>query len=216
MSVQKVSSHVIWKMETFIEENTRHIVHRKMKPQSPSKVPWDLTRFSQSPSAAPLYFPESHQQSGISSLWKVILVLEEARSRRAPNLGCRETESPGWLDVSPKNSAQDVMHEQVHSCDEAANQQLPIAAAFWIIWIVSMEECSSFMQNLMQMCCCTCSVILNARASQYTCSLNGVYPPPLTSTVKFSLFTHVHSSSLSLTARFHQCCANHSLYINNG
>ena len=36
-SVQKVSSHVIWKIETVIEEYTRSIVHRTMTPQSPSK-----------------------------------------------------------------------------------------------------------------------------------------------------------------------------------
>ena len=41
-------------------------------------------------------------------------------------------------------------------------------------------------------------------------------PPPLTSTVKSSLFTHAHSSPLSLAARLHQCHANHSHYINNG
>ena len=35
-------------------------------------------------------------------------------------------------------------------------------------------------------------------------------PPPLTSTVKSSLFTHVHSSPLSLAARLHWCHANHS------
>ena len=40
--------------------------------------------------------------------------------------------------------------------------------------------------------------------------------PPLTSTVKSSLFTHVHSSTFSLAARFHRCHANHSHYINNG
>ena len=28
-------------------------------------------------------------------------------------------------------------------CDEAANHQLPIVEAFWVIWIVSGEECSS-------------------------------------------------------------------------
>ena len=39
--------------------------------------------------------------------------------------------------------------------------------------------------------------------------------PPLTSTVKSSLFTHVYSNLLSLAARLHQCCANHSRYINN-
>ena len=41
-------------------QETRNIVHRTMTPQSLSKAPWDLTQFSQLPSAAPLYFPESH------------------------------------------------------------------------------------------------------------------------------------------------------------
>ena len=40
--------------------------------------------------------------------------------------------------------------------------------------------------------------------------------PPLTSTVKSSLFTHVHSSPLSLAARLHWYCANYCGYINNG
>ena len=61
--------------------------------------------------------------------------------------------------------------------DEAASHQLPITAAFWISWKVSMQECSSLMQNLMQIHCSTCSVILNVRATKYTCSLNGVYHP---------------------------------------
>ena len=132
--------------------------------------------FSQLPSAAPSYFPESHWWSEISSLSKVILVLGEARSCRAPNLSCRGAESPGWFDVSPRNSAQDVVHEWA-CCDEAANHQSPIAAAFWIIWIVSVEECSSWTQNLTQIHCSTRSVILNVTATQYTCSLNDVYQP---------------------------------------
>ena len=86
----------------------------------------------------------------------------KARSHRAPNLGCSGAESPGWFDVSPKTSAWDVMHEWVHRCDEAANHKQPIAATFWIIWIVSMEECSNLMQNLVQIHCSTRSVILNA------------------------------------------------------
>ena len=69
------------------------------------------------------------------------------------------------------------MHEQVHCCDEAANHQLPIAVAFWITRIVSMEECSSLRQNLMQIRCSALSVILNARVTQYTCSLKGVCRP---------------------------------------
>ena len=41
-------------------------------------------------------------------------------------------------------------------------------------------------------------------------------PPPLTSTVKSSLFTHAHSSPLSLAVRLHRCSTNCSHYINNG
>ena len=41
-------------------------------------------------------------------------------------------------------------------------------------------------------------------------------PPPLTSTVKSLLFTHAHSSPLSLAARLHRCRANHSHYNTNG
>ena len=41
-------------------------------------------------------------------------------------------------------------------------------------------------------------------------------PPPLTGTVKLSLFMHAHSSPLSLAARLHQCRTNRSHYINNG
>ena len=40
--------------------------------------------------------------------------------------------------------------------------------------------------------------------------------PPLTNTVKSSLFTHAHSSPPSLAAGLHRCHANHSHYINNG
>ena len=69
------------------------------------------------------------------------------------------------------------MHEQVHHCDETANHQLPIATAFWIIWIVSRKECSSLTQNSMQICCSTSSVILSVMATEYICSLNGVYHP---------------------------------------
>ena len=60
----------------------------------------------------------------------MILALGKTRSHRVPNLGCRGAEIPGRFDVSPKNSAQDMMHEQVHCPDEAANHQLPIDGAF--------------------------------------------------------------------------------------
>ena len=77
---------------------------------------------------------------------------------------------------------------------------------FWIIQIVSVEECSSLMQNLIQIHHSTPSVILDARATQYTHTLNGVY----------HAHWRVQWSCHSLAARSHQCCANHSRYINNG
>ena len=92
------------------------------------------------------------------------------------NRGCRGAESLQWFDISPKNSAWDRMYEWVH-CDEGASHQLPIAAAFWIIPIVSTEECSSLMQNWMHISCSIRSVILNVTATQYTCSLRGFYRP---------------------------------------
>ena len=84
----------------------------------------------QSPSAAPLYSPEPRQWSEISSLSKMILVLGKVKSHRAPNMACRGAESLGSFDVLPKYSAQDVMRERVRCRGEAANHQLPRAAAF--------------------------------------------------------------------------------------
>ena len=59
----------------------------------------------------------------------------------------------------------------------SSRHQLPTAAAFWVIQIVQTGECSSLTQNLMQIRCSTCSVILNVTATQYTCSLNSTYCP---------------------------------------
>ena len=173
-------------------------------------------------------FPESHQTVWNLFPFKGNLVLGKARSHRAPNLGCSGAESPGWFDVLPKNSARDVIHELVCCHDKDANQQLPRAAAFWIIWIVSVEEClscSSLMQNLMQIYCSTRSVISNVTVTQYSSThsryhsthtlTQGCLLAPLTSTVKSPLFTHVRSSPLSLAARLHSCCTNHSHYISN-
>ena len=41
-------------------------------------------------------------------------------------------------------------------------------------------------------------------------------PPPVTTTVKSSLFTHAYSGPLLLAARLHRCHGNYSHYINNG
>ena len=95
------------------------------------------------------------------------------------------------------------------------HHQLPVAIPFWIIWIVSIEECSSLKQNNADSLICF--------LSHFKCNGHTVHMltqrhvlPLLTSTVKSSSFTHAHSSPLSLAARLHRSCTNHSCYINNG
>ena len=94
------------------------------------------------------------------------------------------------------------------------NCQSPVAhsCGLWIIQIVSTVECSSLMQNVMQIHC-----------SNFKCEGHTVQtltqwhlPPHLTSTVKLSLFMPVRSSPLSLAARLNWYWANCSHYINNG
>ena len=166
-------------------------------------------QFSQSPSAVLLYFPESHPWSEIFSLSKVILVLEKPRSHRAWNLGCRGAWLPRWFDVSPKNSAQDVMHEQEYCCNEAANHQL--------------SHPNNFRRGMLKFNakCYTDSLLYPL--SHFEINSHTVHMltqrcllPSLASTVKLSLFRHVHSGPLSLAASLHRCCTNHSRYINNG
>ena len=106
-------------------------------------------------SAALSYFPESHWWSEILSLSKVILVWGKARNHREPNLGVGELSHLGDFIIHPKLCTQDVMHEQVCCHEEAANHQLPIAVAFWIIQIISTEECSNLTQNFVQIGCST-------------------------------------------------------------
>ena len=141
----------------------------------------------------------------------VIVVLGKATSHRVPKLDSNGAKSPGWFDVLPRISARDVRHDQMHSHSEAANHQLPRAADFQIIRILSTEECSSFTQNLMQI---RCSILSHFEFDGHTVHMFTQWHllPLLTSTVKSSLFMHAHSSPLSLDARLHRCHANHSHY----
>ena len=88
--------------------------------------------------------------------------------------------------------------------------------AFWIIWMVSAEESSILTQNWMQICCSTCSVILNVMATQCTCSLNTVYHPHWLRQWSCHCSHMCDLSPLALAARLHQRCTNCSHYIING
>ena len=124
---------------TFIEEDTRNSVHKTKIPQCPSKkAPWDLTQFSQSPSPALLYFPESHWHSEISSLSKGILLLGKPEVTGHQIWAIRGLSHLGNLMFGQKNLHKTWCMSYVDGlcwCDEAANHQLPIAASYWIIQI---------------------------------------------------------------------------------
>ena len=104
---------------------------------------------------------------------------------------------------------------RVHGGNEAANHQLPMAVAFWILQLVSVKKCSSLRQSLMQIQCSThCHFEWDSHTAHTL--TQWCLPPPLTSTVKSSLFAHAHSSPLSLAVRLHRRLANSSHHINIG
>ena len=100
----------------------------------------------------------------------------KSQNNRPPNLGCRGAESPWWFDVSPKIYGQDIMHEWSCCHGEAVNHQLSIAKDFCIIRIVSTEECSSLMQNLMEICCSTQSFWMQWPHSTHAHSVASTTP----------------------------------------
>ena len=167
-----------------------------MMSQSPSKqAPWDLTQFSQLPSAAPSYFPESHWWAEISSLskgewwgrngdnctWiiifflKVILVWGKARSHSTPNLGYSEAESPVWFDILPKLCTRhDAWVDMLlwRSC------QSPVAHSCSLLNHLNSLHGRIFKLNTkFDADSLLYSVILNVMATQDMWSLNGIYCP---------------------------------------
>ena len=141
-----------------------------------SKACWDLIPFSQLPSAALTYFPESHLQPEISSLSKEILVLGKARSGRTPNLGCRGPESPGWFDVLPEKLC---TRHNAWAVVLWWSCQSPVFRGFGL-----RNHPNSFCGGMFKLnvkfdadSCSACSVILNAMAIQCTYSHNSIYHP---------------------------------------
>ena len=153
--------------------------------------------------------------SWIPSLSKVILVLEKARSHSEHNLGCRGAESPGWFDVLPKNSARDMRCDAwvsvlswgscqspvAHSCGRLNHPKgfcggmFKLNAKFdadSLLYLLSYFECNSHTVHMLTHQCPHWLV-------QWSCHCS-----------------HAHSSPLSLTARWHRCCANSSHDIKNG
>ena len=157
----------------------------------------------------------THWQSKISSFSKVILVLGKARSRRVPNLGCRGAESSGWFDVSPKKCTRGnagVGALSWWSC------QSPVAHGCGLL-----NHLNTFCRGMFKINIKFDADSLLYLLSHFECDgptvhmfSQGHLPPPLTITVKSSLFTHTQSSTFSLATRLHQCHTNCSHYVNYG
>ena len=164
-----------------------------MMRQFPSKLaPWDLTQFSQSPSAALLYFPESHWWSEISSLSKVILVLGKTRSCRVPNLGRMRLSHLGDLMFTKKLCMRHVPWVGTLSwwgCQSPAAHSCSL-----------LNQTNSFHGGMFSLSAKSDADSLLYSLSHFECDSHTVHMltqwrllPPLTSTVKLSLFMHVHS-----------------------
>ena len=156
----------------------------------------------------------------MSSLSKVILDLGKGRSHRAPNLCCRGLSHLGDLMFCQKPCIRrDAWVDALlwWSC------QSPVAHSCGLLNHLNsfVEEWSSVPQNLMLNHCSIFSVILNAMATQYTCSVKGIYSLKCLTYrhLQYSEVVIVHiftSQSTFLGCQLHWCCTNHSHYINNG
>ena len=127
--------------------------------------------------------------------------------------GC-VAESPGWFDVSPKNCTR-CDAEQVDVV-----MKLPVTSG---PQLQLLNHLTSFHGGMFKLNTKFGIDSLLYSLSHFECDghtghmrTEGRLPPPLTSTVKSSLFTHVHSSPLSLAARVTSMSTNRSHCINNG
>ena len=164
----------------------------------------------------PIIFSWISFMSEIFSLPKVILVLGKARSHMVPNLGYRGAESPRWFDVSPEKLY--TRHGVWAGVSSRWSCQSPVAHSCGLL-----NHWNSFHRGMFKLNTKFDADPLLYSLNHFECDIHTVHmltqlhlPPPLTSTVKSSLFTHVHSGPLSLAASLHRCPANHSRYVNNG
>ena len=107
------------------------------------------------------------------------------------------------------------MREQVYCRDEAANHQLSVDGF--------LNHLDSFCVGMVKHNTKFDADSLLYSLSHFECNGHTVHmltqwhlQLPLTSTVKSSLFTYVHSSPPAMTARLHGCRANCSHYISTG
>ena len=152
----------------------------------------------------------------MSSLSKAILVLGKPTSSMAPNLGYRGCWITWVIWYFTKKLC--MRHDAWVGAFSWWSCQSPVAYSCGLL-----NHPNSFCRGTFKLNAKSDAVSLLYSLSHFECNSHTVHmltqrclPPTLTSTVKSLLFTHVHSSPLSLAARLHWCCTNHSWYINNG
>ena len=129
--------------------------------------------------------------------------------------GCRGPGSPRWFDDLPKNCTR---------CDAWASAllwrscQSPGAHSYGLL-----NHRNSFWGGMFKLNAKFDDDSLLYLLSHFECDGHTVHmltqwclPPPLTGTVKSSLFIHAHFSPLSVAARLPRCRTNHSCYIYSG
>ena len=148
----------------------------------------------------------------MSSLSRVILVLGKARSHREPNMGNRGVEPLRWYDVSPKKPC--TRHDAWAGTLSWWSCHSPVAHHCDLL-----NHPNSFHRGMFRLNITFDADLFLYLLSHFECEGHTIHmltqwrlPPPLTSAVQSSLFTHVPSGPLSLAARLHQCHTNCSLY----
>ena len=210
--VQKVSSHAVWMRETSSKkiQETRNIVHRTMMPRSPSEwAPWDLTQFSQWPSATLPYFPESH-----STVWYLLPLKGDFSFWEKPEITeCQIWAVGAWVTwVIWCFTKKPCMR-----CDAWVG-----TLWWWICQSPAAFSCSllshlnSVHGGMFKLKTKYDADLLFYSLSHFECDGHTVHmltqwclPQPLSNTMKSSLFTDAHSSPFSLATRLHLCHTNH-------
>ena len=142
-SIQKVSSHVIWNVETFTEEDTKYKTH--CMEDNDASVPFKVGTLG----------PHTVRPNSISCpvifSWISLMVWylfpfkgDFSFGKSQKSQGTKSGLKGGWVTwviwCFAKSSAWDVMHERTHCWWWSCQSPVAIAAAFWIIWIVSQRN----------------------------------------------------------------------------
>ena len=107
------------------------------------------------------------------------------------------------------------MHEWVHCPDQSPSCQSPVAHSCSLLIHTNSFHGGTFKLNTKFYTDSLLNLLSHFECDGHTVHvLTQQHPlPPLTSTVKSSLFMHAHSCLLSLAARLHPCHTNSSRYI---